>query len=169
MRAPSDISSHDTAEDRTERFAGYAQAQMKITNVDGTTLLLRPRTEPGTSGSYPFGAEAVHVITAFDPGPVTLSPEQNAGRQDELLTALDEMSVAMWEALSGAADGTHEESSVVVEGLSDDDARTLGAACGQEAIFRWSRETWSVLPCDDAPAVHLGWEVEEVGDDTVSR
>ncbi len=150
-----------TQQDRDARNDEYAQAQLCIADVDGRGLLLRPRPEPGGQGRFPFAADAVHVITAFDPGPERLSPDENQRRQDSLVAELPG-EVEWWVAVTGAADGSHEETCVVAEGLSDEQALRLGATWGQDAIFRWTRHTWSVLPCDDGAAVHLGWELEEL-------
>ena len=32
-------------------------------------------------------------------------------------------------------------------------------AGGADDVFRWSPSAWTVLACDDAPSVDLGWEI----------
>ncbi|WP_157647129.1 DUF3293 domain-containing protein [Actinomycetospora chiangmaiensis] len=141
--------------DREERFAGYRRARLRIHDLAGRTIEVHPR-EPGvTAGTFPFPAP-VHVLTAHDPGPARLTTEENARRQDALVDELGP-TTRRWEAEAGAADGSHTERSVLVEGLTDDEAVALGARHGQDAIFRWSAEAWSILPCDGGPPSHAGW------------
>lgn len=148
-----------TGPDTAARYADYARARLRV-RVDGRTLTLHPRVDGTTRGDFPFDADAVHVVTAFDPGPVRLSPRENADRQARLAREVAALGVGTRDAVAGGADGSHEEACVLVEGLTDAHARRIGAAWEQDAIFRWSRATWTILPCDDrTPPVHLGWEI----------
>lgn len=146
-----------TADDRDERFTGYAQARVRVEHADGV-LVVRPRAVGTTVGPFPFDAP-VHVLTAHDPGPARLSAAENAARQAALEARLHAEGVATWPALAGAEDGAHAERSALVVGLTDARARALAAAWGQDAIFRWSATAWSILPCDRADPLHLGWEL----------
>ncbi|GAA4826682.1 hypothetical protein GCM10023201_11760 [Actinomycetospora corticicola] len=141
--------------DREERFAGYRRARLRIHDLDGGVVEVHP-ADPGiTSGRFPFAAP-VHVLTAFDPGPARLAPEENDRRQQALLGDLPGH-LCRWDAEAGASDGSHTEHSVVVEGLTDDEAVSLGRRHGQDAIFRWDPAAWSILPCDGGPPSHAGW------------
>lgn len=104
--------------------------------------------------------EPVHVLTAHNPGAERPGTAENAARQERLVADLRRRGLALWSAEAGAADGSHSEASVVVAGLDDAGARAVGAAWGQDAVFRWTRGAWTVLACDDAPSVDLGWEIE---------
>jgi hypothetical protein len=148
----------DHTDDRARRYDGYARARLRVRRLDGPALLLEPRPAGECRGVFPFGDAAAHVLTAVDPGPERLDAEENARRQDALVAALPQ-DVRRWEAVTGAADGTHAETSVLVVGLTDDHARAIAEGWGQDAIFRWTLDGWSILPCDDAAPVHLGWSV----------
>ncbi|GLZ53935.1 DUF3293 domain-containing protein [Actinomycetospora sp. NBRC 106378] len=141
--------------DREERFAGYRRARLRVPDLHGRTVEVHPAPPGTTTGRFPF-AGPVHVLTAFDPGPARFSPAENARRQQALVHELP-AHVRRWDAEAGAADGSHTERSVLVEGLTDDEARALGARHGQDAIFRWSAAAWSIVPCDAGPAVDAGW------------
>lgn len=145
------------ADERAARTDGYLRAQLQVPTLG---LVLRPR-EPGVVGVFPFAVDAVHVLTAHNPGAARPGPAENAARQDRLVAHLRRRGLRLRSAVASAADGLHAERSVVVVGLDDAEARAIGAAWGQDAVFRWSRGAWSVLACDDAPSVDLGWETEE--------
>jgi hypothetical protein len=141
--------------DREERFAGYRRARLRVPDLHGRTIEVHPAPPGTTTGRFPFGGP-VHVLTAFDPGPARLSPAENARRQQVLVDELPSP-VRRWDAEAGAADGSHTEHGVLVEGLTDDEALALGARHGQDAIFRWSAAAWSIVPCDGGPALDAGW------------
>jgi hypothetical protein len=143
--------------DREERFAGYRRARVQVHDLDGRTVEVHPAAPGVTSGRFPFAAP-VHVLTAFDPGPVRLTAAENEARQRVLVGELPGH-LRRWDAEAGAADGSHTERSVLVEGLADDEALALAARHGQDAIFRWSPDAWSVLPCDGGPASDAGWSL----------
>lgn len=143
---------------RAGRTEDYVQAQVRVFDVFGRVLLLEPR-EPGpVHDTFPFADGLAHVLTACDPGPRRLDPAENARRQAALVAELP-AHVRRWAAVAGAADGSHEEASVLVVGLSDDQARKLGSRWDQDAIFRWDAASWTVLPCDEAAPVDLGWRL----------
>jgi Protein of unknown function (DUF3293) len=141
---------------RARRTEDYTRAELRVPSLG---LVLRPR-EPGVVGAFPFDVDVVHVLTAHNPGAERPGPAENAARQDRLVADLRRRGLRYWPAVAGAADGAHAEASVVVAGLGDDEARAVGAAWGQDAVFRWSRGAWSVVACDDAASVDLGWEIE---------
>ncbi len=141
---------------RRTRTEDYTLAELRVPSL---ALVLRPR-EPGVVGDFPFDADIVHVLTAHNPGAERPGPAENAARQDRLVAELQRRGFRLWPAVAGAADGSHAEASIVVAGLDDEEARALGAAWGQDAVFRWSPGAWSVVACDDARSVDLGWEIE---------
>lgn len=149
----------DTAE-VARRYAGYARAYLWVADLDGRAFRLAPRPLGERHGRFPFGDAAAHVLTAFDPGPRRLDTAENARRQRALVADLPD-DVRRWRAVAGAEDGSHAEESVLVVGLTDDRARALAGAWGQDAIFRWTSDAWSIVPCDGAPAVRLGWSVDD--------
>jgi len=132
-------------------------------DLGATTVIVRPRADGSVAGSFPFPSEPVHVLTAHDPGPTRLAPAENGHRQAALVASLD--AYERHPAVAGAEDGGHAEESVLVVGLTDEQALAIGAEWGQDAVFRWTRDAWEIVPCDGGPPVRLGWEtrVEDPG------
>jgi hypothetical protein len=143
---------------RAARTEDYTRAVLRVPDLDGRTLVLRPRPAGEVLGTFPFHAP-VHVVTAHNPGAERPGHAENAARQARLEADLDARGLWHRRTVAGAEDGSHAEEGVLVAGLDDDGARALGAAWGQDAVFRWSRSAWSVLACDDAPSVDMGWEI----------
>lgn len=146
--------------DRDARTDDYTRAVLRIPDLDGRARLLRPRARGHVAGVFPFEAP-VHVVTAHNPGDARLDHAENAARQNRLEAELDARGVPHHAVVAGAEDGSHAEEGALVTGLDDDAARALGVAWGQDAVFRWSRTAWTVLACDDAPSVDLGWELTD--------
>jgi hypothetical protein len=140
---------------RARRTADYTRAVLRVPELG---LVLRPQAQGQVEGAFPFD-DTVHVVTAADPGAERLTTEENAARQARLEAELDARGLRHWATVASAEDGSHAETGALVVGLDDDAARALGAAWGQDAVFRWSRAAWSVLACDDAEPVDLGWRV----------
>ncbi|MCD2185721.1 DUF3293 domain-containing protein [Actinomycetospora soli] len=142
---------------REDRFAGYRLARLRVDDLDGAPLEVHPAPAGERTGRFPFDAP-VHVLTAYDPASARLSAAENARRQRALEAELPPH-VRRWASETGAADGSHTEHGVLVEGLTDDEAVALGARHGQDAIFRWSAAAWSVLPCDGGRRSDAGWRI----------
>jgi len=142
-------------EARAQRTADYTRAVLR---VPGLGLVLRPGPPGRVDGAFPFDTP-VHVVTAHNPGPAYLDEAENAARQARLEADLDARGLEHWTTVAGAEDGSHAEVGALVVGLDDAAARALGAAWGQDAVFRWSPTAWTVLACDDAAAVDLGWKL----------
>ncbi|GLZ45841.1 hypothetical protein Acsp06_20260 [Actinomycetospora sp. NBRC 106375] len=138
---------------RADRTDAYARAVLRVPDLG---LVLRPRPAGEVVGTFPFTAP-VHVVTAHNPGAERPGARENAVRQARLEAALDERGLRHRRTIAGAGDGSHAEEGALVVGLDDDDARALGAAWGQDAVFRWSPTAWTVLACDEGPSVELGW------------
>jgi hypothetical protein len=143
---------------RAERTEDYTRAVLRVPDLDGRALVLRPRPAGEVVGTFPFEAP-VHVVTAHNPGAARPGDAGNADRQARLEADLDARGLRWTRTVAGAEDGGHAEEGALVVGLDDDEARALGAAWGQDAVFRWSRSAWTVLACDDAPSVAMGWEI----------
>ncbi|MEJ2888890.1 DUF3293 domain-containing protein [Actinomycetospora aeridis] len=143
---------------RDARTDDYTRAVLRVPDLGDRGLVLRPRTDGNVLGTFPFAAP-VHVVTAHNPGLERLSAAENAARQTALEAELDERGLRHWRSVAGAEDGSHAEEGALVVGLDDEDACALGAAWGQDAVFRWSPTAWTVLACDDTPSVALGWEI----------
>ncbi|HSK58866.1 MAG TPA: DUF3293 domain-containing protein [Actinomycetospora sp.] len=140
---------------RAQRTADYTRAVLRVPELG---LVLSPQAPGQVEGTFPFD-DAVHVVTAHNPGAARLGPQENAARQARLEAELDARGLRHWATVAGAEDGSHAEAGAMVLGLDDEGARALGATWGQDAVFRWSHAAWSVLACDDAEPVDLGWRL----------
>jgi uncharacterized protein DUF3293 len=143
--------------DRNERFAGYARAQVVFDALGGRRLVVRPAARPGP---YPLAVSPVHVLTAHDPGAQRFGAAENRRRQRALEAELAERGLVVTRAVASAADGSHAEESAAVVGWDDAEALLVARRRGQDAIFRWTPEAWTVLPCDGGPPLTLGWTLE---------
>jgi hypothetical protein len=143
--------------DRDERFAGYAQAQVVFDALEGRRLVVRPAPRPGP---YPLAVAPVHVLTAYDPGEQRPGAAANRRRQEALEAELTGRGLVVTRAVASAADGSYAEESAAVVGWDDAEALALARRYGQDAVFRWTPEAWSVVPCDDGPPLTRGWTVE---------
>jgi len=91
-----------------------------------------------------------HVITAWNPGDVRPSREENEAASSELRTRLVAMGLVPVRAVGADPDSDHAEESLAVVGLSDEQARALGAVFGQVAVFRLSAGLQTVLACTES-------------------
>ena len=114
---------------------------------------VRP-AEDGDGQDPPFGP--LHVVTAIqpisDPDPV-----ENATRMDVLDRELTNLGIRAIPVVGSSFDGTHREDSRAIFGLTDDEARELGARFGQVAVFAWRGPRWSVLACAPERSAHSRW------------
>ena len=95
----------------------------------------------------------VHVITAWNPGPERPGPDANDAANGRLRGHLVARGCEPVRALGCDPDSDHAEESWAVRGMTDEDARALGAAYGQVAVFRIADGVQTVLACADT------WEV----------
>lgn len=146
--------------DRSERFAAYAESEIRIEHPVAGSLHLRPLRDGTTVGAFPEPTGSkIHVITAHNPGR-NLSDAENATRHRELQRRVAELcGVQSWPAVGGDVEWTHTEESVAVVGLTDEQAIALGRELEQEAVFAWTPQHLAVLPCDGAAAIAVGWSL----------
>ena len=91
----------------------------------------------------------VHVITAWNPGDLRPTHEENQKASGELRMRLLGLGLKPIRALGADPDSDHAEESWAVSGLSDDQARALGAEFGQVAVFRLADGVQTVLACKE--------------------
>lgn len=125
---------------------------------DGRRATLRP--EPG-SCDFPAGYERFHVLTSDNPNGERLPPEVNTRRRAYLAARLERTGVAHWASTGRDPASDWHEPGFLVAGLTDDDARALGAALGQVAIFAWSPDRWSILACVTGRRTDLPWSLAD--------
>jgi Protein of unknown function (DUF3293) len=139
-----------------DRWVGYARTVVEIAGPRGTLTL---RAAPaGEVGRWPWDTpEAVFLLTAWDPGDARLAPEENRRRQLSLAADVRRLTEAWWDAVGVDPETGRREEGVAAGGLSDRAARRLGAAYGQDAVFRWTPASWEIVACDGGRRVALGW------------
>jgi hypothetical protein len=93
------------------------------------------------------GCSGTHVITAWNPGDDRPTPAENKAADVRLYDQLVALGLEPHRVVGSDPDSQHAEESWGVTGLSDGEARDLGAAYGQEAIFRITDQEQTVLAC----------------------
>jgi hypothetical protein len=99
----------------------------------------------------------VHVLTAWNPGDERLSREENDAANEELRIEIMSRGLNPCRAVGADPDSEHAEESWAVCGLSDDEARDIGAAFGQVAVFRVTATSQTVLACFEDWVVSRRW------------
>jgi hypothetical protein len=97
--------------------------------------------------SHLIASRVVHVITAWNPGDVRPTREENEKANSELRARLRAMGLQPVRALGADPDSDHAEESWAAVGLSDEQARALGVEFGQVAVFRLAAGVQTVLAC----------------------
>lgn len=112
----------------------YAEAVVEIALDDGR-LVLTPTvgaTEVMPPALLPPALLPLWVLTAGDPHPRELGPEENAARNARLRTDLERAGLTVLDALGRAPDGSAVEVSLAVAGT--DRASVLGHAARYEQL-----------------------------------
>jgi hypothetical protein len=99
----------------------------------------------------------VHVLTAWNPGDERPSREENDDANEKLRIELVSRGLKPCRAVGADPDSEHAEESWAVHGLSDDEAREIGAAFGQVAVFRLTVSDQAVLGCFEDWVVSRRW------------
>jgi hypothetical protein len=99
----------------------------------------------------------VHVLTGWNPGDERPSREENDATDEELRTELVSRGLNPCRAVGADPDSEHAEESWAVCGLSDDEARAIGAAFGQVAVFRLTATGQAVMACFEDWVVSRRW------------
>jgi hypothetical protein len=87
-----------------------------------------------------LGVQGSAFLTAWNPGSRVLSPAENAARQADLLAAVQRLGCLALPGVGEHPEGRWREESVLVPGLSRDDAESLGRRFGQNAIVWADRD-----------------------------
>lgn len=91
----------------------------------------------------------VHVITAWNSGDERPTREQNDAANRALRDCLVDRGLHPHRAVGADPDSKHFEESWAVVGLDDQEARAIGAAFGQVAVFRICDGMQTVLACSE--------------------
>jgi hypothetical protein len=127
---------------RTAPWPHYAEAVIELI-LDGHHLVLTPLPQTGATATPASGPADLlahaggptWVLTAGDPYPVELTPEENAVREQQLCAELDAAGLRHDPALGRSPDGSVSERSRALRGV--DRAAVLGIAArhGQLAVY----------------------------------
>lgn len=117
----------------------------------------RHRTaEPGVAaGDAP--AQAVHIVTAYNPHGRQATESDNRRAQRALVAHVDARNAAYHPAAGADPAWLHVEPSVAIVGLTRQEAVDLGQRFKQDAIFEWTADALTVVSCTDDASVALGW------------
>ena len=139
-------------------WASYARTVVVIVRP-ATCNLVVEAASPGEAGAWPWGTDdAVHVLTAWDPGDARPGEEVNRASQAALEAELEVLAPdELWNAVGVDHVSGHREEGVAVCGLTLDAVLELGSRYGQDAIFEWTPEAWAVVACRGDRRVDFGW------------
>jgi hypothetical protein len=140
-------------------WAAYARTVVEIHRPGEADIVVRP-SPPGRSGAWPWASSLpVHILTAWDPGEDRPGDPENRVQQAALEADLRHVTRELWSTVGVDAVSGHREEGVAVRGVSDAEARALGARYRQDAIFVWTPDAWVITACNGERRVALGWSV----------
>ena len=140
-------------------WASYARTIVEIASPRGTITVRA--AQAGGVGTWPWlSNDAVHILTAWDPGEARPGISENRRRQASLEDEVRRLADAMWGAVGVDPENGYREEGIAVLGLSEADARTLGSAYRQDAVFQWTRDEWAIVACEGDRRVVFGWSAE---------
>lgn len=133
----------------------YLNTMVRFETDEGGGVV-RPFDESVGDLHPPFGP--LHVVTAIQPDP---EPDSVCRARMRVLDSfLHAARIRSLPAAGSSFTGDHSEDSRAVFGLTDDQARDLGAAFGQVAVFAWNGPHWSLLACATERCSRRGWRWE---------
>jgi len=143
-------------------WSTYTKAVVDLYPPARTAIRIYP-ADPDVLGDWPPGLQPpVYVLTAWNPGTLRPGEAVNHARQSELLSILESWALELWPAVGRDLDTSHYEESAAVSGVPEADALELGARFGQDAIFCWTRTSWSVVSCSGNRRHDAGWRTETI-------
>lgn len=119
--------------------ATYLAAEVRI--ADGAVLVNAVDSPLLRSG-------AVHVLTAWNPGALRPTEDENHAASRELHARIVQWGFQPHRAVGCDPESPHHEEGWAVVGMTDEQACALGAAFGQDAVFRIDPGVLTVLACD---------------------
>jgi hypothetical protein len=146
-------------------WAAYASTIVQIVRpAEGDFVTVRgapPGGAGGEAGRWPWDSEEpVSIVTAWDPGHERPGLEVNRRRGAELESEVRRRARRVLHAVGVDPSSAHREEGVAVLGLAVDDVVALGARYGQEAVFVWTPEAWSIVSCRaEARQVDFSWSL----------
>ncbi len=144
-----------------DHWVSYGRTVVEILRPEGT---LTVRSAPGAdTASWPWPtAQAVHILTAWNPGPERPGPAINRTRQAALETDLRPMASTLVAAAGVDPVTGRREEGVAVIGVAESVVLAVGARYGQDAVFVWTPAEWSIVGCHGEPRLTSGWSLEDL-------
>ncbi len=90
----------------------------------------------------------VHVLTAWNPGALRPTDDENREANGELHDRLVQRGLQPHRAVGCDPESPHHEEGWAVVGMTDEQAYALGAEFRQDAVFRIDPGVLTVLACD---------------------
>lgn len=141
-------------------WSAYARMVVSIQLPDREAVVLRAAAT-GKTGHWPWPTDAtVYILTAWNPGATRLGLEENRRRQRQLESELAGLPGLRWAAhgvdpVTGARD-----EGVAVVGVSEHEVLAVAGRYGQDAVFAWSPQAWTIVACTDDRRLSSGWVTE---------
>jgi hypothetical protein len=136
----------------------YARTVVVLVRPDANNLVVEAAA-PGRTGVWPWPAgDAVHVLTAWDPGDARPGEAANRANQAALEAAIKSSGPdGLWDAVGVDPESGHREEGVAVRGLTLGAVLDLGARYGQDAVFEWTPTAWAIVACRGDRRRDFGW------------
>ena len=130
-----------------------------IARPGGSWLRVRPATASDPAG-WPWpDRRPLHILTAWNPGSERPGDGVNRARQVALEADLERLALPFVSAVGvDPATGRREEG-VAVRDAAGSAMVALTADYGQDAIFAWTPEEWSIVACGDGRRLTSGWSI----------
>lgn len=141
-----------------ERWTEYESAHARLHLPDGSTLEAGPVAGTQNRGAFPDAAgRTICVITADNPGG-DVADEINYAAHRALLERAEELGWDYLPAHGGDPAWTHVEACIAVFGATVDEVCSVGREFGQDAIFVWTPQRWSLVMCDHSMQTDFAWQ-----------
>ncbi len=125
--------------------AAYTTAVYTVTFPSGPAVFRVGATPEGNTA--PAGRHTVTIVTAYNPGSLCPSPEDNERANARLRSSLTAASRAFFPAVGASPDLTWSEPSFAVFDLEEAEARALGRQFHQAAVLHWNGAYCALLWC----------------------
>jgi hypothetical protein len=146
-------------------WANYAKTMLVFQDDLGQTWKLRPAAARHV-GDWVLGPPSFRrptteawVITAWNPHSVQAQSTDNERSNQHMVREIEAAGLRFTPAKGQAEDGSWSEDSFLVHDPDPEWLVTLAARYGQNAVFHWSRESWSVVGVLLDGTVTMGWIV----------
>jgi hypothetical protein len=143
-----------------DTWASYGRTVVVIVRPGEANLVVEA-APPGETAVWPWPShDAVHVLTAWDPGEARRGEAENRASQEALEADLELLAPReMWSTVGVDPVSGHREEGVAVCGLGSAVVIDLGARYGQDAIFEWTPAEWAIVACRAERRAAFGWSV----------